>query len=204
LTILEPLSDPQLLGAAFPDATSWSAWRVFLSALFGLLMGSEDDLGLYRSCTGRPNAPTVAAREAWVIVGRRGGKSRVAALIAVYLAAFRDYAGILAPGERATIPVVAVDRRQSRTVLRYVQGFFEASPMLARLVADQTQESIELTNRVAIEIHTCSFRSVKTRGPRQPSRPEHQTKGPMRADAPQPAFWNLPPRRPSDFGRRTF
>jgi len=30
-------------------------------------------------------------REAWVIAGRRAGKSRIAALVAVYLATFRDY-----------------------------------------------------------------------------------------------------------------
>jgi hypothetical protein len=161
LTILDALDDERLLGAAFPDASSWGAWRAFLAALFGLPLDSDDDLGLYRSCTGRPNAPSTAAREAWVVVGRRGGKSRVAALIGTYLAAFRDYTGILAPGERATIPIIACDRRQARTVFRYVAGLFEASPMLASMVTDETQESIELRNRVCIEIHTCSFRSVK-------------------------------------------
>jgi hypothetical protein len=160
MTILEALSDPQLLGAAFPDASTWTAWRVFQAALFGLPM-SEDDLGLYRSCTGRPTPPTSPSREAWVIVGRRGGKSRIAALIGTYLAAFRDYGGILARGERATIPIIACDRRQARTVFRYVAGLFEASPMLASMVTDETQESIELRNHVNIEIHTCSFRSVK-------------------------------------------
>ena len=48
--------------------------------------------------------------EAAVIVGRRGGKSRILALIAVYLACFRDYAPYLAPGEVATIGVLAVDK----------------------------------------------------------------------------------------------
>jgi hypothetical protein len=160
MTILDALADPQLLGAAFTDASTWTAWRTFQAALFGLPM-TEDDLALYRSCTGRPHAPTAAAREAWVIVGRRGGKSRIAALIAVYLAAFRDYRDVLAPGERATIPIIACDRRQARTVFRYVAGLFEASPVLASMVAEQTAESLELRNRVAIEIHTCSFRSVK-------------------------------------------
>jgi hypothetical protein len=38
MTILDALADPQLLGAAFTDAASWQAWRVFQSALFGLPM----------------------------------------------------------------------------------------------------------------------------------------------------------------------
>jgi hypothetical protein len=31
MTILDALDDPRLLGAAFPDASSWQAWRAFLA-----------------------------------------------------------------------------------------------------------------------------------------------------------------------------
>ena len=51
--------------------------------------------------------PTEAFREAWVVAGRRAGKSRIAALIAVYLAVFKDYAHCLAPGETAAVMVLA-------------------------------------------------------------------------------------------------
>ena len=45
----------------------------------------------------------------------RGGKSlRTWALIAVYLACFRDYGPHLAAGEVATIGVLAVDKGQAR------------------------------------------------------------------------------------------
>jgi len=37
--------------------------------------------------------------ELWLAVGRRGGKSQIAALVAVYEAAFKDYTDRLAPGE---------------------------------------------------------------------------------------------------------
>lgn len=40
--------------------------------------------------TGRTDWPTTPARGAWLACGRRAGKSRVAAVVAVYLAAFRD------------------------------------------------------------------------------------------------------------------
>jgi hypothetical protein len=75
-----------------------------------------DDLALYRRCTGRDEPPPGAAREAWLVVGRRGGKSMVLALIAVFLACFCDWAPFLSPGERGTIMVLAADRRQARTI----------------------------------------------------------------------------------------
>lgn len=160
-TILEAMHDPALFGPWFARRASWRAWEVFLAALFGLPVGDEDAAAIYSRHTGRAGMPTTAAREAWVIVGRRGGKSRIAALVAVYLACFRDYAGVLAPGEVGTLAVIAADRRQARTVMRYITGFLDAIPMLKALVVNQTRESIELSNRVVIEVHTANFRSTR-------------------------------------------
>ena len=50
----------------------------------------------------------------WIICGRRGGKSLVLALIAVYLATFYDWSAYLSPGERGTIMVIAPDRNYDR------------------------------------------------------------------------------------------
>jgi len=160
VTILDALADPNLLGAAFPDTESWTAWRAFLAAVFGLSMDTQE-LAFFRRHTGRGTRPQKPAREAWLVVGRRGGKSRVAALVAVYLACFRSYADVLAPGERGTLPLIACDRRQARTLMRYVNGLLDASPMLARMVANRTSESVELRNGVSIEVHTASFRSIR-------------------------------------------
>ena len=160
VTILDALDDPHLLGAGFRDAGSWSRWRVALAALFGLPMTAEEQ-AIYTEHTGRMMPPTTPAREGWLIVGRRGGKSRIAAAVAVYLATMKDYAALLAPGERGTLPVIAADRQQARTVFRYISGVLEASPILARLVERQTADSIDLTNRVTLEVHTASFRAVR-------------------------------------------
>jgi len=123
------------------------------------LEGSE--LDLFERHTGRRLAPVEQAREAWVVAGRRGGKSRMAALVAVYLACFLNYGEVLANGERGTLMVIAADRRQARTVFRYVEAFLDGSPLLARLVASRTKESLDLTNRITIEVHTASFRAVR-------------------------------------------
>ena len=97
-TILDVMSDPALFGPTF-QGDSWQPWRTFVATVFGLPL-AEAETALVRDCTGREAAQTVQAREVWTIVGRRG-KSRVAALLAVYLSCFRDYRAVLAPVWRA-------------------------------------------------------------------------------------------------------
>jgi hypothetical protein len=96
-----------------------------------------------------------------VVVGRRGGKSRILALAATYLAAFFDYSTYLAPGEVATVAVIAADRKQARTIFRFIIALMRAVTPLAAMIEDETAEAIRLSNRVTIEIHTASFRVTR-------------------------------------------
>jgi hypothetical protein len=109
-TIIEALADPRLFASQFPSPKKWRQWRVFLAALFALPI-AEEDMDLYRQCTGRTVAPTEPATEATLVIGRRGGKSRILALIAVHLACFRDWRPHLVPGEIGYVVVVAGDRK---------------------------------------------------------------------------------------------
>ena len=110
MNILDALADRKLFAPHFatkkgqPD--TWAAWRVFLAALFALPM-DDAALAIYMHHTGRTEAPTEPFREASLICGRRGGKSRVLALIATYLACFIDYTPHLSAGEVATIGIIA-------------------------------------------------------------------------------------------------
>jgi hypothetical protein len=126
------LGDPDLFATHF-KGPSWRAWRAFLAALFGLPM-SQAEVAIYRQHTGRTTLPTAPFSEAALIVGRRGGKSRVLASIAVFLATFRDYAPHLAPGEVATIAILAANRNQARSIFRYVQGLLKGVPPLAPMI----------------------------------------------------------------------
>jgi hypothetical protein len=136
VTLLDALSDPQLFAPAFQEG-DWSAWRAFLAAVSGLAM-SPAERRTFRACTRRRVPPTNPAREAWVVVGRRGGKSRIAALVAVWLACFQPYA--LARGEKGTLPVIAADRKQARVVLGYIKGLLHGAPMLAALIEREERE----------------------------------------------------------------
>jgi hypothetical protein len=160
VTILDAIADAKLFAPWFADRTTWNSWIAFLAALFGLPM-RPDQYEVYRRCTGRDAVPTEQASEAWLICGRRAGKSFVLALVAVFLACFHDYRKYLAPGERGTVLVIAANRRQARTILRYVRGMLTRIPMLTRLIERETAESFDLTNDVSIEIGTASFRSSR-------------------------------------------
>jgi hypothetical protein len=162
--ILEAMRDKKLFanwfGTNWLGRDTWKTWRAFLAALFALPM--DDDARVsYKQFTGRDDVPKEQANEAWLICGRRSGKSRIAALIAVFLAAFRDYSKILAPGEIGTVMVIAADRKQARTILSYIDAFFSQLPILSRMVEQRTKENILLTNRIRIEVHTASFRSIR-------------------------------------------
>ena len=142
VTILDALDDEHLFAPMFPGP-SWRRWRSFLAGLFCLPM-DEAALEVYRHHTGRSERPVRPFREAAVICGRRGGKSRVLALIAVYLATFQDYRAFLAPGEQPIVAIIAADRRQARICLRYIIGLLREVPLLAPLIAEERSESVEL------------------------------------------------------------
>src|SRR5262249_9637441 len=160
MNILGCLDDPAVFGPQFKDPATWAAWRAFLAALFGLPMTPEQ-AAVYRECTGRTTPPTTAFVEAWLVCGRRAGKSFMLALTAIYIAVFRDWRPYLAAGERATIMIIAADRRQARTIMRYILGLLRSVPMLARTIESERAESIDLANKVTIEIHTASFKTTR-------------------------------------------
>jgi hypothetical protein len=160
VSIIKAIEDRNLFRPLFRDLKTWAAWIVFLKALFALPM-QPDELTLYRSCTGREQPPQKPFKEAWIPTGRRSGKSFIAALLAVFLACFRDYRPYLSPGERAYVLVLAADRGQAAVILRYVKGFLAAIPMLSAMVEAERVESIDLKNSVTIAISTCSYKSVR-------------------------------------------
>jgi hypothetical protein len=139
--LCRPLDDFNLLGASIRDPDSWKPWRALLAAAFGLSL-DQDQLALYRACTGRtvPRAPVAYL---WLVIGRRGGKSFAMALIAVFLAVFRDWRKYLSPGERAIVLLVAADREQAKILHRYCQGIL-SPPILQSSVLNITASEIDL------------------------------------------------------------
>ena len=157
-TLLDAIGDPKLFAPWFKKRASWENWFTFLAALFALPL-TPQQLAIFTQCTGREVPPDKPINEVWLAIGRRGGKSFVLALIAVYLSCFHEYRQYLAPG--GTIIIIAQDRKAARTIFRYVKGLLTGVPMLARMIERETADSFDLTNRITIEIQTASFRATR-------------------------------------------
>lgn len=160
MNILQAMEDPELFAPWFKDKGTYTAWRAFLAGIFGLPM-TDEQAAIFRKHTGRQELPTEPCEEAWLIIGRRGGKSFIMALVAVYLATFRDYQQYLAPGEVGTVMVIAADRRQARTIIRYAKAMLTQIPLLADMVVAERAEGVDLLNGTAIEVGTASFRTTR-------------------------------------------
>ena len=160
-TIREALADPQLLGRAL-KGNSWQAWRVLLIAAMGEALTESERLQ-FRELTGRDAEPLARIDELVAVVGRRGGKSRALAVLAVFLAILVDHSGVLAPGERGIVLCIAPDQKQAKLALDYAEAAIAQSPILRQLIAGRTADALELKNGISIEVRSASFRRL--RGP---------------------------------------
>jgi hypothetical protein len=159
VTMRAALADANLLGNALVG-DSWRAWRILLIAMMGEALNTEER-AVFERLTGREREPLERVEEFWAVVGRRGGKSRAAAVLSVYLACLCDYAGVLAIGEKPIVLCLAQNQIQARVVLSYALGLIRSVPMLSALVKSEAAEAILLTTGIALEVRSASFRALR-------------------------------------------
>ena len=150
-----------LLGTSFAG-DSWDTWEAVIKAAYALPL-SDDERATFNTIAGGRSPPTKQVKELVCVVGRRGGKDSVAALLATHAAVSFNPRGKLRPGEYVYVCCVACDRDQAGLVFRYIKGNFEAVPAFAKMIVDSDSDTITLTNRVIIQVTTNSFRSVRGR-----------------------------------------
>jgi hypothetical protein len=100
-----------LLGTIL-DGPSWHAWRTLIFAVMGEDL-EDDEWDTFTALTGRERGPLERVEEFWCVIGRRGGKSRVSAALAIYLCACCDYRNCLSIGERGVCLVLAQNSKQA-------------------------------------------------------------------------------------------
>jgi hypothetical protein len=143
--------------ASMTEANGWLPWRAFWKAVYALPM-TPDELAFYQLHTKRDLPPTAQIAEAWMVVGRGGGKTKNSALHAVYRAitfATTD------PGEDVIIPILASDRRQSRSALRYMRVFNALSIVSPYVHRGTLREVIEYRTGVNVEVQTASKKAPR-------------------------------------------
>lgn len=116
---------------------------------------------VYERCTGRTTWPSIQARLVSLIVGRRGGKSYITAVIGIYLACCKRYR--LKLGTKGMVMILARDKEQAGVIRGYILAFLKAVPELAGMFADDpTLKLIELSNGITIEVRAAG--DAGTRG----------------------------------------
>ena len=121
-----------------------------------------EERALFALVAGGRALPSRRVRELWCgPIGRRSGKSRMAAAVAVHVALLTDHSKGLVPGEIGTVAVIAASREQASTVFNYVRGFLQASPLLAGQVASIGRDEISLNGDICISVVTNSFRVAR-------------------------------------------
>ncbi len=161
MNIIQAINDQRFFLPLFKDMETWHSWEVYLQGLFGLSIKNKKDLDFFNACTGL-NSPTYRrVKESYIICGRRSGKSFMSSVIAVYLAAFKDWSKFLSPGEKGSIFIIANDKAQARIIKNYVSGILESNPSFQKLVRKDLTFDIELINGVNISVKTCNFRTIR-------------------------------------------
>jgi hypothetical protein len=140
---------------------SWAKWRVLLIAAMGEELNSNER-AIFMALTGRERGPLNRVEELWAIMGRRSGKTRAIAVLGAYLAALCDFTDVLAPGERAILPILSASLWQAGKAFQYLDGIFDNVPALKKLVIGQTADTISLATRVDIECRPASFRTIRS------------------------------------------
>lgn len=169
---------------------TWFAWRVFLASIFALpvsrVLDSWSDVvypgvqcqavergaanippgasveEIFSLCTGRRKWPDVVSKIVALIVGRRGGKSYITAVIGIYLACCRHY--LVKLGTKPMVMILARDREQAGVIRNYIKAFLHALEETKEMIANETEARIELRNGVVIEVRAVSDSGAGTRG----------------------------------------
>ena len=101
-------------------------------------------------------------REAWMIFGRRGGKTDAfASTIVAYEAVLGGHESFLRPRQQGLCFQIAQDLRMARNSLHFVRAVLESSPIMEKEIVQITADRIDLKNRFTIACVPASLKSVR-------------------------------------------
>jgi hypothetical protein len=97
----------------------------------------------------------------WAL-GRRSGKTTLAALVALHDCLLRpELDAFVRPGERRHAVAVATNLKQARLFVRAALSIVERSPLLAELIESVSDDEILFANGTALSAFPCTARGVR-------------------------------------------
>ena len=141
-------------------AASWDSWKVLLIAAAGEALTDAERIEFQR-LTGREREPGVMIREFVGVLGRRSGQNFCDVRLRVLVAALCEHRHVLSPGETGIALLISRDQRVAKIILGYIEGVLSQSEQLRQLIVNRTQDTIELSNNVWIEVRPCNYRTLR-------------------------------------------
>ncbi len=167
MNILQAIQDPQLFRPYLADKSeslaTWSSWLTCLRVIYGLPLKTESQRRLVQQCTGRnPDKLNPKGYDTvLLLVGRRGGKSKIAGLIGGFEASLSGREQLCSPGELPMVSICAPSKDQSSIILSYSRAAL-GSPMLDEAVTDDIRGQFKLSNGVTVRVLTGTFKAVRS------------------------------------------
>ncbi|NQT80269.1 MAG: hypothetical protein HQ555_07770 [Candidatus Aminicenantes bacterium] len=161
MRIIDAVQSDKGFKSYFTSLRTWESWFTFLKVLQGSSKLKPQELELLQECTGLTEAPKEPIKEAYVIAGRRSGKSTICALLAVFYAVWGGWEKYTSKGEKPRVFVIGTNKAQSRIIMGYIKAFLSLNTFLKGMVRKSLSESIELRNGVEIVVKPASWRSSR-------------------------------------------
>lgn len=167
MNIIQAIRDENLFRPYLADKSdslaTWSAWLTCLRVIYGLPLESESQRELVRQCTGRdPDKLNPKGYDTvLLLVGRRGGKSKIAGLISGFEASLSGREQACSPGELPMVSICAPSKDQSSIILSYSRAAL-GSPMLDEEVTSDIGGQFKLSNGVTVRVLTGTFKAVRS------------------------------------------
>ena len=142
---------------------TWTNWLTYLRCLYGLPI-SPKRAALIKECTGRllDLLPPEGFNTSLCLVGRRSGKSKIAAVIGAFEASLSGKEKLLSKGETGMVVIIAPTKKQARIVKNYLRAIFaEGTEILQNEIVEEQKEGFLLSNGVLIEILVGDWRAVR-------------------------------------------
>jgi hypothetical protein len=157
ISLREALENSRLLGPLDP---TWTPMKSLLLAAMGEELESEER-ACFQQLTQRACEPRERVRRLAIIAGRRAGKSRASAYLALFMALFADHRANLSTGEKGVVLIIAQNVEQAKICFNYVVGIVKSKPVLEREIDRITAFEIGFKNGITISVRPANFRGLR-------------------------------------------